>query len=304
MTPGLPSGSWAFDFIARGLLTSSLVGLLRLSGASALAIWTVERRNDRTHCGQRVGVTQLNYLWMEFNKHKRIAHITDSSTLDQATTLDQSIGKQSHRLGLVVALAFSVAVCSAGFAADKTVHEKTASTHEKTASVRPKKMMVPPPPPEIPILGGSADERLLSTLGVPLDYMSKTDLQNMQTRLQTSLNKLQKEVDERNQGLTEKRNRATQFEDLYKEGVVSKRELEGAKKDLADSEDQGTDLDLRLKDVQTDLTRVEKQIALVQKRQEKTTSIKSKTKSKTSSAKSEKTEAKTEKTTADAVSHK
>lgn len=125
--------------------------------------------------------------------------------------------------------------------------------------------MVPPPPPEIPLIG-SGDEHIISTLGVPLDYMSKADLLNLQTRLQQSVTKLQRQVDDRNESMTSTRERATQFEQLFREGVVSKRELERARKEFAEMEDGGAELDIRLQDAKTDLQRVNKQLEVVAKK--------------------------------------
>jgi hypothetical protein len=149
----------------------------------------------------------------------------------------------------------------------------------RTAAARtPKKLMVPPPPPETAFIGVGSDGRLLSTLGVPLDYMSKTDLLTMQDRLKTNEAQLSKEANERADTLKQKRERAEQFEDLFKEGVVSKRELESARKELAELNEKGPEVDLRLKDIRVDLERVKKQIAIVDAHAEKP---KPKSKSKT-----------------------
>jgi hypothetical protein len=138
-----------------------------------------------------------------------------------------------------------------------------------TAEKSPKKLLVPPPPPETALLGGAGDGRLLSTLGVPLDYMSKTDLLSMQERLKTNEAQLSKEADDRADTLKQKRERAAQFEELFKEGVVSKRELENARKELAELNEKGPEVDLRLKDIRVDLERVKKQIAIVEAHAEK-----------------------------------
>jgi hypothetical protein len=164
----------------------------------------------------------------------------------------------------------------------KAVVNTTTKAHSPAKAVphAPKKMMVPPPPPDIPLMTGSSDEHLLSTLGVPLDYLHKNDLLKMQTRLQASETKLQKEVNDRHQTLKEKRERATQFEDLYKEGVVSKHELEVARRELSEMEESGPDLDSRLKDVQSDLARVNKQLEAAQKKADKAAATKTANKEK------------------------
>jgi hypothetical protein len=147
------------------------------------------------------------------------------------------------------------------------------------------KIMVPPPPPEIPLVGGEG-ERLFSTLGVPLQYLSRSDLANMESRLVANRDKLEKEKSDREHELQEKQTRADKFEELYKEGVVSRRELENAKKELCELKDKSPDLEQRLQDVEDDLSRVRKQMASIDKRNnpKRTTAGKQASKSPTASA--------------------
>jgi hypothetical protein len=160
-----------------------------------------------------------------------------------------------------------------------TTAAKTATSPKKPLVKVTKRLMVPPPPPEIPLVSG--DGHVLSTLGVPLDYMSKTDLVVMQNRLQSDETKLSKEADGRANTLKQKKERAEQFEELFKDGVVSKRELENAKKEYAELNEKGPELDLQLNDVRVNLERVKKQIALIDSRQTPAAHTSSKTKTKT-----------------------
>jgi hypothetical protein len=121
------------------------------------------------------------------------------------------------------------------------------------------KMMVPPPPPHIPMVRtGEGIE--FSTIGVPLDLMGTADLQNMKKRLEQSLETLSKRAEERDINLKEARERVEQFDQLFVEGVVSKRDVRNAKKDLAEIEGKDADIDQRLSDVKSDLARVEKRL--------------------------------------------
>jgi HPt (histidine-containing phosphotransfer) domain-containing protein len=142
-------------------------------------------------------------------------------------------------------------------AADEVAVHKSAAT---------KKLMVPPPPPEIPLINGQGEEGLFSTLGMPLEYMSKSDLENLKKRLEGQAERLKRRVDDRDQSLKEQKDRVASFEDLFKEGVVSKRELDRAHKDLSELEDHGADLQAHLEDTQTDIDRVRKRLAVLEKK--------------------------------------
>lgn len=133
-----------------------------------------------------------------------------------------------------------------------------------TAKAKPPvrvKMMVPPPPPNVPTISAlmQSHESLLN--GVILDYLSKADLERLRTRLQDSLSKEKKSLSEHEASMEEKKRRATQFESLFKEGVVSRKELEAARKDFSEVDTKDKELSLRVSEVQDDLTRVEKQLA-------------------------------------------
>jgi hypothetical protein len=132
----------------------------------------------------------------------------------------------------------------------------------KSTAAKPRKMMVPPPPPEIPLVMGR-DSIEFSTAGLPLDLMSTADLQRVKSRLEQSLSQLTKKADERNAELNDARTRVQQFEGLFTEGVVSKRDLTNARKELASIEGTDSDIDVRISDVKSDLARVEKRLKSV-----------------------------------------
>ena len=137
----------------------------------------------------------------------------------------------------------------------------------KSVTTPSHRMLVPPPPPEMPFVG--ADERQSLTAGMPLDYLSKSDLERMKMRLETQVSKLNKEKSDHEFGLKDKQERLEQFESLYKEGVVSRRELESARREFADEQLTGSDLGDRFKDATLDLDRVKKQLSSLEKRQSK-----------------------------------
>ena len=97
-------------------------------------------------------------------------------------------------------------------------------------------------------------------MGMPLDLMSAADLQRVRTRLQQSLDQLTKKATERNTTIAEAKTRVEQFEQLYTEGVVSKKDLKVAHKELDEATDTDADIDQRLADVKSDLARVDKRL--------------------------------------------
>ena len=143
----------------------------------------------------------------------------------------------------------------------KPAHNDVAVAKSKHGPSR--KMMVPPPPPEMPFVGRTEGQSL--TAGIPLDYMSKADLERLKVRLETQVAKLNKEKTDHDTGLKEKKERRDQFESLYKEGVVSRRELESARRELDDEQQIGSDFGDRFKDASIDLQRVKKQLSSMEK---------------------------------------
>jgi len=129
-----------------------------------------------------------------------------------------------------------------------------------------RKMMIPPPPPHIPLLGGHQGEAMeFSTIGVPLDFMARPDLERMKKRLEDSNQQMSKKAAERTATINECRGRIVQFESLYTEGVVSKKDVKTAKKELQDAEETDNDIDQRLADVKTDLARVGKRLEALER---------------------------------------
>lgn len=128
-----------------------------------------------------------------------------------------------------------------------------------------RKVMVPPPPPEISVMTAKDQSFVTSTLGVPLDFLSQPELERMRERLQRDLQILSRKQSERQESISECRTRVEKFETLFTEGVVSKRDLQHAKKELTHVEDTDVDIDQRLADLKLDLARVDKKLQSMKK---------------------------------------
>ncbi len=104
---------------------------------------------------------------------------------------------------------------------------------------------VPPPPPVVPTLNNFALPSNLGGMvfvGENIDYLPKAELVELKERTDNDLARLRRNVDQLAFSSQEKLQRATNFESLYTEGVVSRRELETTKResdslqqDLADA---------------------------------------------------------------------
>lgn len=118
--------------------------------------------------------------------------------------------------------------------------------------------LVPPPPPISP---SALDYQLAMPLGLSFDLMSEKDLKEKRINLEKRVEILKAELEDREREVGEKKERALLFESLYKEGVVSRRELEGAGKEASFMERELA----ANKDELADLTRT---LAAVKKRLE------------------------------------
>ena len=105
----------------------------------------------------------------------------------------------------------------------------------------------------------------MSSGGIILDYLTKPDLERMKARLEITLSKAQAERDEESRILKEKTDRASEFENLYKEGVVSRRELETAHHELLELRKSSSDVNDQVTDTQADLARVTQQLTRLNK---------------------------------------
>lgn len=144
-----------------------------------------------------------------------------------------------------------------------TVSSTTSKTTKKAAAPAKRRsvdsrIMVPPPPPEITNFQSIQEPgHSLSTAGVVLDLLSKADLERMKSRVETTLTKVKVDKEEHDRSSKEKTDRVGQFEQLYKEGVVSRRELETARRELRDVEMSTKEISERLADAQTDISRID-----------------------------------------------
>ncbi len=159
--------------------------------------------------------------------------------------------------------------------ADKNTEKKVEATSQKKISpAKPKRTtaaaprlnngLVPPPPPVVPI-GMDA----LGMYGQPVDYLSIKELEGRKKELAARFNELDSIVGDGIRRIRERKEHAELFESLYQEGVVSRKELEAAKREAGD-----IDRDLKFKQdelesVKISMKAVNNRLAVLKKAEEK-----------------------------------
>jgi len=159
--------------------------------------------------------------------------------------------------------------------AGKNAEKKAeATSNKKMPPAKPKRVtaaaprlnngLVPPPPPVVPI-GMDA----LGMYGQPVDYLSIKELEGRKKELAARFNELDSIVGDGVRLIRERKEHAELFESLYQEGVVSRKELEAAKREAGD-----IDRDLKFKQdelesVKLSMKAVNNRLAVLKKAEEK-----------------------------------
>lgn len=143
----------------------------------------------------------------------------------------------------------------------KTTTTKKTSTKKVVAKKSRSSSMIPPPPPEMPTIMPTTDPQLLSISGLPLEYLTGEALRERQKDLKSQLKEIRDDLAMRERNCTDKIQRAEQFESLYQEGVVSRRELETAQMEAKDCEQTMSRVKLKISELDTLLKKVDERVA-------------------------------------------
>lgn len=135
----------------------------------------------------------------------------------------------------------------------------------------PPPALVPPPPPLVPSGG-----QIPYVLGAPISFQSEAELKKTVVDLQTQLSAAKESLDKKTASANEKQERAKLFDELYKEGVVSRRELEGAQRDAEESQADLKLVQTEANSIQTDFDLATKELGKFAKTKSKTTEQNSK----------------------------
>jgi hypothetical protein len=127
--------------------------------------------------------------------------------------------------------------------------------------------MVPPPPPNTPSMLSDPSMMGLGmgygAYGMQVEYMSREALKDRVKELSIQVKDASAEFENRKRLKTEREARAKSFEQLYTEGVVSRRELENSQREATDSTDEVLRLEHKYKELSSLLERVNKRLAAV-----------------------------------------
>lgn len=125
---------------------------------------------------------------------------------------------------------------------------------------------MPPPPPTVPTLSqmGTAGANIIF-MGENVELMPLADLKDLQTKTQTELAKARRSLEEEITVASEKKQRADSFDQLYAEGVVSRRELETSKTENEKATEDLQDAKSLVYNLEQKYSRIEKRLAELDK---------------------------------------
>jgi hypothetical protein len=131
---------------------------------------------------------------------------------------------------------------------------------ERKFSSRPKASLVPPPPPGTPSM--MLDPGMSMGLwGMPVEYMSKEALKDKAKELTIQYKDAQAELESKKRVQAESQERADGFDELFAEGVVSRRELENSKRESQETNQEVARLETKCGELKSLLERVNKKLA-------------------------------------------
>lgn len=150
-----------------------------------------------------------------------------------------------------------------GAKAASAVVSAAASPAAKSKPRVARPSMVPPPPPNTPSM--LSDPSLMglgySAYGMQVEYMSREALKDRVKEITIQFKDASSELENRKRLKTEREARAKSFEQLFTEGVVSRRELETSQREAADSTDEVQRLENKYNELNSLLERVNKRLA-------------------------------------------
>ncbi len=146
----------------------------------------------------------------------------------------------------------------------QATNQKTKSNIGESHTKKPTAPLVPPPPPDTPALI-EAPDGLFGSLP-SFELMSLDAMKDKQKELTSQLNDAQQELKQRQEDADATKGKAKQFEALYTEGVISKRELEVAQKDATEVDRKIDQAKMRIRTLQSLLKNLNTRMQVQQNR--------------------------------------
>jgi len=139
-----------------------------------------------------------------------------------------------------------------------TSTKKSAPARKRVASGEAH--FVPPPPPVTPTMMGDGSEYAFFS-GLPVEMMSKEALKDRVKEISIQYKDACRELEDHTTAKQEKIQRAQDFAGLYKEGVVSRRELETSQREASEVNSDIDRLTFKVKELKGLLDRINKRLA-------------------------------------------
>jgi hypothetical protein len=151
----------------------------------------------------------------------------------------------------------------------KSTSKTPPSTSKKkggASAAQRKSSFVPPPPPTVPTLSqiGMPGANIIF-MGENVELLPLADVKDLQTKTESDLSKARRSLDEEITVAAEKKQRADSFDQLYAEGVVSRRELESSKTENEKATQDLADAKSLVYNLEQKYARIEKRLAELEK---------------------------------------
>ena len=152
----------------------------------------------------------------------------------------------------------------------KTSSKKSEEKHStpKPVSHTSRAGLVPPPPPVVPTIGpeGMMGMGPMIFVGENVEYMPLADVLELKDKTTKDIEKTKRSLDDLTALAIEKSQRAVNFDALYAQGVVSKRELEASKREDESTARELADQKQNLSVLDQKMARIERRIADLNKK--------------------------------------
>lgn len=130
-----------------------------------------------------------------------------------------------------------------------------------TKSLPANSSLVPPPPPTTPSFMVDPSMISLYGLAMPIDSLSREALKDREKEISVQFKDASAELEAKKRKHNERQERAENFKELYKEGVVSRREMEAAETEASEFAGEVERLDSKTKELKNLLDRIKQRLS-------------------------------------------
>lgn len=132
---------------------------------------------------------------------------------------------------------------------------------------------VPPPPPHIPTFSSAGQMGVLDFDLSGISLMSEADLKLRLSSCELRLKNAQNKLKDQTALVDESKKRAQSFVELFQQGIVSKKELEGSSKDADQAVADLEEIKGKCKDLELSVNAIKDRLSILQKRKSFSTKL-------------------------------